>query len=233
MSQRAADVDGSKRGCCLCAQIDGRPSGDLIHLALGAPTDYERRVAAENAESVAIPSLGPLVDGHMLVCPRDHYRSLASTSPQVRSSVFRLAETVAELLSSYRGAPVHRFEHGNATQSLRVTCSVEHSHLHLVPATVAPEAILDAVATWQRLDELDRLPELTKGREYLLLQLDGQPTYLSVAEDGPVPSQLLRRAFATALGRPDEWNWRTDPKPHAADRAYRAVRELALPAVRP
>jgi hypothetical protein len=62
--------------CCLCSQIAGEEFNDLIARMLnGEP--YVRRVMLESRSFAAIPSLGPLVSGHPLLCPRMHVRSFA------------------------------------------------------------------------------------------------------------------------------------------------------------
>ena len=58
--------------CCLCNQIAGEEANDLIaRLLQGEP--YVRRVMLESRSFAAIPSLGPLVSGHTLLCPNEAY----------------------------------------------------------------------------------------------------------------------------------------------------------------
>src|ERR1044072_5888314 len=55
--------------CCLCSQVAGEKSNDLIaRLLQGEP--YVRRVMLESGSFAAIPSLGPLARGHTLLCPK-------------------------------------------------------------------------------------------------------------------------------------------------------------------
>ena len=54
--------------CCLCSQIAGWEENDLISRLLGGDT-YVRRVPFESESFALVPSLGPLVPGHTLLCP--------------------------------------------------------------------------------------------------------------------------------------------------------------------
>lgn len=206
--------------CALCHQIDGEANGDLLHRHLGG--QYVRRVALENESAVVIPSLGPLGFGHVLVCPARHRRSIAECDTDEFRDFQRLAHSGASDLARLTGRPVHRFEHGNATGAQRVACSVEHAHLHLLPAAVDVSETLKGMGAWASVDAAASPWEVSQGREYLLYQPPrAQVSFVRVAAEGEsVSSQLLRRVFAEALGRGERWNWRERPDAHGAHQAY-------------
>jgi diadenosine tetraphosphate (Ap4A) HIT family hydrolase len=66
--------------CYFCGQIKGQPERDLIAQML-PESKYVRRVMLESDAFAAIPSLGPLTDGHALLCPKWHVRSFAALGP--------------------------------------------------------------------------------------------------------------------------------------------------------
>ena len=66
--------------CCICSQIDGQADGDLIARLL-PEQPYVRRVLLESEGFAGLPSLGPLVPGHSLLCPRMHLLGLAYLDP--------------------------------------------------------------------------------------------------------------------------------------------------------
>jgi diadenosine tetraphosphate (Ap4A) HIT family hydrolase len=217
-------LNGAGSTCCLCAQIDGRPDGDLLHRMLGADT-YERRIALESAGTAVVPSLGPLAPGHVLVCPKSHHRSVAATSLELQRELNAVAERTASLLTQIFHAPVHSFEHGDASRGHDVSCSVEHAHLHLLPTTADPWLSLRGELDWRPIREGESLAELTGGEEYLYYaRPDGESFVHLGSGDGPLPSQLLRLRFAEAMGAADTWNWRLAPRPALADENYRALR---------
>lgn len=202
--------------CCLCAQVEGRAEGDLLHRLLGEP-GYVRRVAAENERSVAIPSLGPLAPGHSLICPRRHARSLAALDPAEREDLLALADQVGDALG---GAPVHRFEHGDAREGHDVSCSVEHAHLHLLPTKADPWPALRTELAWTAIAGPEDLARITAGREYLLYTTPEGECHVHLRR-GSIPSQFLRLRFAEAIGNPGNWNWRATPKVEATATTFK------------
>jgi diadenosine tetraphosphate (Ap4A) HIT family hydrolase len=206
-------------GCCVCSQIDGRADGDLIaRLLPGRP--YVRRVLVESRSFAAIPSLGPLVPGHSLLCPKAHVRSLASLYPSGHAEFDVVCAGVGARLRALHGGELHRFEHGSATVGDRVLCTVDHAHLHLLPLPTGTR--LDLGPGWLPFDgSLGALPELCGGAEYLAYWAPDGSAQVLPARRRAVGSQYLRRAAAAALGRPAEWNWRENPEAEAADRSWR------------
>lgn len=208
-------------GCKLCAQTAGDAAGDLLHHHLGG--SYVRRVALENAAATVMPSLGPLASGHSIVCPKVHRRSFAECSTDELRSSLALAAEAEWRLRALGGVPVHRFEHGNATGRTEVACSVEHAHLHLLPAAVDPWPRLEALGGWRTLDlAVDSPVALTGGAEYLLYGPPGErQVRIRVGDqDERSPSQLIRQIFADLLNRADRWNWREHPDAGSAHRTF-------------
>src|SRR4051794_28236920 len=104
--------------CCLCAQITGDRRADLLHEILGHGAPYRRRVVELDESFVVMPSVGALVPGHLLLCPRSHARSLAALSAP--DAMARAADDARADLAAWAGAPVQAFEHGNARVGTRV-----------------------------------------------------------------------------------------------------------------
>ena len=115
------------------------------------------------------------------------------------------------------------FEHGSATDSGHVLCTVEHAHLHLLPLPISTE--LDLGPGWLAFDgSLKSLRELCDGDEYVLYRAPDGQAFVMLSRHRTVASQHMRRAVATALGHADRWNWREMPNAAAADRAWRRYR---------
>lgn len=215
--------------CCLCSQIAGDPDRDMIAALLpGRP--YARRVLDESEAFAVVPSLGALVPGHVLVCPRRHLRSFAALPAALQDELDALVARVGRRLAALHGAPhLHAFEHGMAAAGDRIVCTVDHAHLHLLPLARPVEPVLEG--EWQpfdgRLATLAAQVAAAGGGEYLWLATPGRPSRLQCAAPGAaVPSQALRRAFAAALGQP-QWDWRTTPDAAAADASWRRYAEAA------
>ncbi|HLL77265.1 MAG TPA: HIT domain-containing protein [Pyrinomonadaceae bacterium] len=209
------------RECCLCSQVAGEESNDLIARMLpGEP--YVRRVMLESESFAAIPSLGPLVSGHALLCPKAHVRSFTQLGPGLEDEYRAVKDELREALSRRYDSPVHLFEHGMAAEGDRVMCSTDHAHLHfvLLPRRCGVEAI--GRLPWVEFDgSLGELARLTGGLEYILYEPPGGGGRLLLAEGDGFESQFMRKIFARALGRAERWNWRDRPDPRAADETWR------------
>jgi hypothetical protein len=139
--------------------------------------------------------------------------------------VASLADAAATSVGLLSGQPVHRFEHGNATGEHGIACSVEHAHQHLLPADVDVIDALQRLGGWVTVHADDSPWVASRGREYLLYRPPGaSECWVRVQPTGEhFTSQLLRRVFATALGKEDWWNWRAHPDAATAHETYVAV----------
>lgn len=82
-------------------------------------------IVEEWSDAIAIVPLGPVVDGHILVIPRQHVADLAAL-PQVTAAVM------------YRAAHYsQRHDSANIITSMgrAATQSIDHLHIHVVPRT--------------------------------------------------------------------------------------------------
>ena len=218
--------------CHLCAQLAGDPDGDLLHGQLGRPS-YIRRALDVTESFSLIPSLGALAPGHVLLCPRKHVRSLAALPGEFTAELGLAVARSLELVERVWSLPVHQFEHGNAARGVRVNCTVEHAHLHLVPADARIEEQLSSEAAWLTIDDgVGALQAATGGREYLFYSPPGGTSRVAFRAS-PFPSQLLRRVFAQRLGQPESWDWRDQPRPEEADLAFTALAAAAHHAATP
>ena len=206
--------------CHLCSQIAGDPSGDLLAQML--PTfPYVRRVVTESGSFAAIPSLGALADGHVLLCAKEHVRSFAALPVRLDAEYQEIRSELRSTLATTYEGEVHIFEHGAARTGDRIPCTIDHAHVHLVPAAPGIALDLSAVASWTAFDgSLAALAEGTGGQEYLRYEAPDGERRFAVADDRPFESQFMSRAFANAVGRPSTWDWRTAPVPLAAHHAW-------------
>jgi len=218
----------SNQVCCLCSQIAGSSEGDLIATLLGEG-EYVRRVAIESAHFAVLPSLGPLAPGHVLLCSKDHYKSFAAVPADLDEEFEEIKRMLAARLEQEFGSAVHFFEHGSAPKDSRIICTVDHAHLHCVPADIE---------IWPMLSSFDEewvsvAPFLTDmrlavaQREYLYYESPNGLAAIATSQSRRgFESQIMRRTFSQALGRPDQWNWRTAPAPELADVTFRKLTQV-------
>lgn len=206
--------------CCICSQIAGKRENDLISQLLGEDS-YVRRVILESENFAVVPSLGPVVPGHVLLCPRRHYKSFASISNSYVEEFESIKSKMKGILRSVYNKAVHCFEHGMATHGDRTACTVEHAHLHLIPIDADVWQTLSTDFRWQHfVSEIVNAESLTDGSEYLYYESPQGVNVVTRATPDVFQSQYLRKVFIQALGKSNSWNWRKEPAPQKAHYTY-------------
>jgi len=221
------------RTCCLCSQIRGERSGDLLSELLDHDGQYRSRVLFRSESLVTIPSLGGLGEAHLLVCTTEHVRRFVSASITHERLQSYVGNVVAELLRLTESTSIHMFEHGNAAKGSRVVCTVDHAHLHLVASDAEVWARLRPRANWVSVSGPQEIKELVGLSEYLYYRDPSGRSYCAVPRLGEVfESQLIRKAFADAEGNPARWNWRDEPRAAEADSLLNQLESRLEPALR-
>src|SRR5262249_53890749 len=137
----------TQQHCYFCGQIDGRPDRDLIAQLLPGEK-YIRRVMLESSTFSVIPSLGPLTDGHVLLCAKNHVRSFAALNPELDAEYEMMKRKLKQVLKELYGGSTLVFEHGMASSGRRVPCTVDHAHMHFVPLVGISERSLIPSLPW-------------------------------------------------------------------------------------
>src|SRR5579862_8951840 len=84
----------------------------------------------ESPNFVAVPSLGALVEGWLLLIPKCHVLSLGSLPDSTHEELNEFKEFLyAALIQCYGSASA--FEHGPIIEKSAVGCGVDHAHLHI------------------------------------------------------------------------------------------------------
>ncbi|MCI0624735.1 MAG: hypothetical protein L0387_24335 [Acidobacteria bacterium] len=167
----------------------------------------------ESARFTVIPSLGSLVEGWVLIVPKQHFLSLAALPDSFAREMTELKKTVCHILSR-KCRNLYAFEHGPSKPGLRVGCGVDHAHLHVVPLdfdlSSAMQPFLPASSGWRKAALADCRAAIRDGDAYLYLE---EPSgNRLIARHQNFGSQLFRRAIATQLGVPREYDWLDHPQ---------------------
>lgn len=120
-----------KGGACIFCEI----------IAGNAPAT----IVEEWPETLAIVPLGPVVDGHVLIIPREHVADFAQSPAVTAATMKRAAEYAAG-----------RHDSANVIISMgrAATQSVQHLHIHVVPRAVDDKLMVPwerSTATTRRL----------------------------------------------------------------------------------
>ncbi len=183
---------------------------------------------------VALPTVGALLEGWLLVVPRSYHLSFAKLSSEMFSELeLFLKEVVAVLESTY--GPVCAFEHGPVEAESATGCGVDQAHLHLVPTQIDIRSAAQFIApnvAWSRIDSLQAVRQNAAVRRtpyWFVQQRYGvSDCYIGECLYGETPSQLFRRALAAKLGRPETFDWKIEA---GEDRIEATVRRLGAQTV--
>ena len=172
---------------------------------------YYDRPIAETKSFFAVPSLGSLVPGWLLLVPKRQATSLAQLTLEeaVELKVFA-SEMTAKLALVY--GEVVQFEHGATVIGSKTGCGVDQAHLHLVPLSNDRfQAAVREEGTKLGLKWLGGgLRPFGGGAssDYLWFSAGSRSRICIPAQ--PV-SQFFRRCVARAIGLPDSWDYREHP----------------------
>lgn len=179
------------------------------------PAEQWNRPLLESDHFVVLPSLGALVEGWLLLLPREHYLSYGALPEELLPELQAMTHRVSSLVDSNYG-PVSIFEHGPARPNCAVGCSVDHAHLHFVPLHFDLKEATNQVAStemvWGPANIRDCRTAHVGGQDYIYIE---QPVGQGIiAKGGSFGSQLIRRAIANRLGMANEFDWRENPHVH-------------------
>ena len=169
----------------------------------------------ESRGFVALPTVGALVEGWLLVVPKTPALSFARISPAQFSELGEFLDEIVPVVESAYGS-VSVFEHGPAIANSSVGCGVDYAHLHLVPTRcdlLAGARNIAANIRWDQIgsfDEVQNYAELADGYWFLKQDYRLDLCYLGKCEYGNPTSQLFRRVIANYLGRPSVFDWKNE-----------------------
>ena len=190
-----------------------------FNLMPARPPELWNKPVLETEHFIVLPSLGALVPGWVLVIPKQHYLCIGALPQSLFPEFQRVKKETVNLIASQFGEPC-LFEHGPSSAGLKVGCSVDHAHLHVVPfsgdlAELAASFMPDG-ARWRPADVQACINAFSAGENYLYFEQPLGAGFISVHP--AFGSQVFRKAIALQLGKPHEFDWREYPN-HSAIQA--------------
>lgn len=109
----------------------GRPTSldaevDRAHCAFCQPSTLARYILKETPNFRLVTDHAPLVEGHLLIIPKNHYSCYGDVPKTLDEELFALKDEVKPFFETYY-SPVIFWEHGVFRQT------VYHAHLHCFP----------------------------------------------------------------------------------------------------
>jgi diadenosine tetraphosphate (Ap4A) HIT family hydrolase len=164
------------------------------------------RIVAETEHFVAMPTIGQLFLGSLLILPRTHIETSAKMKSSQKDELICFLNSLARILNKI-GYPIC-FEHG-ALACTGGACGVYHAHLHLVPLPQRLKAELLFPEFTGRSQNLSiSLDQFTNCDEYLLIGDDTGFIHAPIEDMSFKPqSQFLRKRLADYFGLTKSWDW--------------------------
>lgn len=180
--------------CSLCIALSSE----------GQKNNYNK-ILYESTNFVAIPSLGPLTLGHILIVSKYHFESLA----QMGKDKIIECRSFLEKLIGIKGPQEDLliFEHGSYDNQKGGGC-VTHTHIHIIPKFGIYFNILDNILKTAPVISFNEL-----GNVDFPYILSINNTGFRVYEAYNVHSQMMRKTICWKL-KLTQWDWRkNDNKP--------------------
>lgn len=163
---------------------------------------YDFHVLFETPDFVAIPALGSIVPGYLLLVSKRHIPSMALLGDQELSVLKDFLFQLVQFQEQHWGKVVV-FEHGACTDNSQVAGScINHAHWHIVPIQCD---LLPGNINFLQFESFSAFArQYSRKRGYLFFQ---RQENIYCAEVEAVASQLFRRKLARIVGCPDEWDY--------------------------
>lgn len=182
------------------------------------------RILWETERFLALPSLGSLVPGWILLVPK---RQMVNFSHLTLDEIAELKKLLPEVVSavSLFSSNTYVFEHGGLVGS-PLSCGVDQAHLHIVPLAfdLCTQVVKSNEVNWVEQENPFALFAKQMPEEYLFVSdlvgrsFSGRPRFIS--------SQWFRKQIAAGIGKGDQWDYRDYPHFQNMDLTYEMLGNL-------
>jgi len=179
-----------------------------LHCRFCNPPDKDR-ILYETSNFYVMLSLGPIVEGYLLICSKKHFDCCGKIDPTLGKEFDNLTELVREVLVKAYGHCIF-YEHGRAGSCMTFSEGSKHcyhAHLHCVPVDLKLNELMNKNFfpikhnTWDNF----RNSNSKYNEPYLFVDDGNKVSHLVVKED--IRRQYLRHLVAKSIGKEELWNW--------------------------
>lgn len=185
-----------------------------LHCRFCNPPNLDRIVYETNNFYVML-SLGPIVEGYLLICSKEHFDCCGKIDSRLGKEFDDLAELVRKILVEAYGNCIF-YEHGRAGSCMTFSEGDKHcyhAHMHCVPVDTKLNSLLDKNFypikhnSWEDF----RKSSHKYNEPYLFVDDGNKVSHLVVKED--IRRQYLRHLTAVSIGNEDLWSWVEHQRP--------------------
>lgn len=173
--------------------------------------EFYNKILFESKNFIVVPSLGALVEGWLLIVPKQEYLSFQYLdSISLLEELEEFSQQIAQIMTKEYGY-VTMFEHGALQSESTVGCGVDYAHLHLVPINfdliLGLETFLGTRYDWNIVSGItDALKKKKEKSEYLFYKDYKGNSY--IVNDKKIPSQLFRKVIAQYTNQKEKYDWK-------------------------
>ena len=154
-----------------------------------------------------IVSLGPIVEGYLLIVSKSHIGSCLNLPNELLLEFNSLKEKVKRVLLQVYSSCLF-FEHGKIGSSLTLENSSKHcyhAHMHCIPVSIDLNGIVKKELTFNSFQSFnDAYVKMHQINHYLYIENHIVNVYQTTKK---LRKQYLRYKLAEALGESDKWDW--------------------------
>ena len=191
-----------KNSCSYC---------NFIHGSSKSIYDY---VIDETDNFVVVPTLGSLLPGWQLICPKQHQLNATLVSQESKLELVTLVEERVRLTADLYNKRVVVFEHGAIVDGSVVGCGVDHAHIHVLPVDF--DFIKTIKLTEKSFQDLDNSENILDF--YLNHRISDSPYWICSDGDETLftsemqpTSQFFRKVIAKELNKEACFDYKEHP----------------------
>lgn len=175
--------------------------------------EIHNTVLFESDNFLVIPSIGSIVEGWLLIIPKEQYISMGALNNIVFAELEQLIEKIGEMVFKRYGNYVV-FENGAYSKNKLVGCGVDYAHVHIVPTDLnlmkEIETKFDIHYQWDSIDSI-RISKtyIENQMPYLYYRNQAKESFITTSND--IPSQLFRKTIAISRGIGEKYDWKEFP----------------------
>lgn len=167
----------------------------------------KERILFETDNFYVMVSLGPIVDGYLLIVSKRHIGACFNIPEELIVEFITLKEKVNNILIMQYGNCIF-YEHGKAGSSLTFENSNKHcyhAHLHCVPVNIELNKSIKKILPFKGFCSFKEARRKFKNSKRYLYVEDSCVNVYSLVKK--IRNQFLRYELAEAIGKPDLGNW--------------------------
>lgn len=168
-------------------------------------------VLKETKNFYVIPSIGPIVEGYLLICSKKHFPSCGNLPIKLYPEFEKLKREVQRVfLKVYQGFTF--FEHGKTKACAHNGNDAHcfHAHLHALPTDIdILEVLTKNLGKPIRISSLKEIPNYLQDSPYLYYEIRENKYLWSAPID--LRQQFFRWLIAEKLGIPQKADWKLNP----------------------